>query len=737
MQPSNNRGKQANGNRKKQGGRGGGRQQPPNNRPRVFGDYCFDYLKACKHNLGLVHTNAVASDNQSLSSLPGVGRKGSVVASVAQQSQSAITSSVSVAPCPLCILTNQMTRSFFSKESEQREIARLQSMRNRSILRTSLLHQWACSQSSLYYNMTNAINLSVDTYNVNDFTFDIFWSTSLMNCFIDCNVEKGIDFQDMIKVLQRRNRIYEVGYFAILMIQRQVRRFLTLKRMRKYLLTRFEYIPPTNVKKASYYDRERLRRCDRYPKLLLSMPHYHSATKFQRGFGINDIMEERSLAGTVTYGENPGTPRTIKRRLEYEEKLAKERLENYKKSLENLRDIGINVGRVKVGGPQGETDDVSILTLNSKKETSLNSFEDISFAMIKLEQQQIRQLKQFVILHDLVHVTMYRITLTMQYYQQVTTMVKKRMDSLGGSSAGGGVRERSKGDSEKSEKGSSDQGTVSPDHLTPVWLSPCAPGMSSRTLGLAIALLTTPSPSVMSDPTAPKTNTNNAPPILNRTSSSMSVASVASVKSASSSKQATSPKASASKRPTSAGNNAVQFYRALTLLEQYAFDALKCNTAEDVLKKLFLKDLIPVYESIVNITQDECGIWNSTYVNSSHPLLDGGVKSKPPLASSSASVTSASTTDYNLNRKRNNSYDDPDDASIGSTVSQDTLMLDPSLDGRYISNFFSHCKYNLVCSQTQTRKSGMKFFHLEFNFGLQFQIAHRQDYFDYFIFKRK
>jgi hypothetical protein len=663
MQQSSNNRRQGT-NRKKQAVGKTANIVAANNRPRVFGDYCFDYLKICKHNIGTVSTNGNGSDIQSQSSVtvPATrgNNKGSVAQSVTQQSQSA--TSATVAPCPLCTLTNQMTKVFFLKEEDQREKSRLQSVRNRSILRTGLLHQWACNQSSLYYHITNAINLSVDQYNVNDFTFDIFLSTSLMSCFLDYHLDKEIDFDDLIKVLQRRNRIFEVGYFAVLMIQRQVRRYLTLQRVRTYLLTRFEYIPPTKTKRATYYDRERLRRCDRYPRLLLSMPHYHSALKLQKGFAISAIVEGRSLAGTVTYGENPGTPRTIKRRLDYEKKLSQERLENFKKSLEGLRESGINVGRVKMVGPHSDIDDMSVLTLNSKKEASLNNFEDISFAMIKLEQQSIRHLKQFVILHDLVYVTMYRITLTMQYQQQVTAMIKKRMDSLGGGNNVVG-KEKTKGEAEKNSS-MEKLVTSSPDQLVSVWLSPCAPCMSSRPFGLSIALLSVPSPSTLSDSSAARTATN-----LNRSSSS-----------------GTTPAASG-KRITDP-NSSVQFYRALQLLEQHAFDALKCSSAEEVLKKLFLKDLIPVYESIVNITQDECGIWNATYSNSSHPLLDGPgtstrSKAQSGSGSGSASVTSFATADYNANKNRNNSYDEVDDVSVNSTVSQDTLMADQLLEGKY------------------------------------------------------
>ncbi len=77
---------------------------------RQFGEYCFDYIVQCKHNL----------------------------------------SSSSFHACPLCKLTQQVTRAFFENENEQREKARLESNIARARLRRQLIYMWSMCQPSFY-----------------------------------------------------------------------------------------------------------------------------------------------------------------------------------------------------------------------------------------------------------------------------------------------------------------------------------------------------------------------------------------------------------------------------------------------------------------------------------------------------------------------------------------------------------------------------------------------------------
>ena len=260
-----------------------------NNKPRVFGDYCFDYLKTCKHNL-----------------IPGQR-------------------------CPLCILAHQYAQRFFRQEEQHRILAHETSVRNRSILRTSLLHLWACCQACHYHQISPSAmaasssssgggssnllsmlgsstsgglnmksisdQLASEQAAIDVTTLDIGMCYSLLDCILtfhsvmtltksknDPLALPSIPFDEMIKVLQRRNRIYEVGHFAAIFIQSHVRRFIAQKRMRKYLLLRFEYVTATNRKAEFFFDREKQRQLGRYPKFLTNR------------------------------NERPATPRTISRR---------------------------------------------------------------------------------------------------------------------------------------------------------------------------------------------------------------------------------------------------------------------------------------------------------------------------------------------------------------------------------------------------------------------------------------
>jgi hypothetical protein len=598
-------------------------------KPRVFGDYCFDFFKACKHNLSAPSLSGTDNDSQSLSS----------------QGNPATTQRV----CPLCNLGNQTLQAFFEMEMEQSMQNRAQSIHNRSILRTSLLHQWGCSQSLHYYSLTNMINTGTEQFSPTDFTFDIVWSQTLLDSFLEHNLRGTLDYEDMLRVLQRRNRVYEVGHFAAMLIQRQLRRFLALRRVRKYLLCRFEYTPPTKFKKESYYDSVRLKIVDRYPTLLRRMPHYHGLQHFVAGsLGMENVCDTKSLAGKVTHGEQPASPRTIKRRLTYEDKLAQERIDHFTHSLSKLKESGVFVGQVRLDSVLGG-DHLSLASEGSVQHGLLRSFQDISEAIIRQETQNIRHLKQFVLLRDLIHVTMFRLTLTLQKQQQVATMAKK----LGTTS-----KDRNRDREIVLEAEDADANAVG---FSPVWVLPNAPGMAPRTLGLTIALLQTPSPTSIAAPvlkTGSVSVTNYMG--LNRTASNMTM---------------TTPKAAAvaaavaigANNKGGAGNNATAvgptIYRALQILEQKAFDALKCQTADDVVSMLFLKDLRPIYESIQNITQDDCGIWNSTFSKKTKDSMKSGSRRN----SLALSVLSDGFVD--------------DKASLSSAPSMDSFDVDSSLAG--------------------------------------------------------
>jgi len=104
---------------------------------------------------------------------------------------------------------------------------------------------------------------------------------------------------------------------------------------------------------------------------------------------------------------------------------------------------------------------------------------------------------------------------------------------------------------------------------THVWVSVSAPAPSCRSIGLSLALQTTPFPS----------------PVLASNSGNPS-----------------------SKSSSAADDKLLQRY--LKALEDRVWQSLSCSSPEDVLRIVLSTDLKPTLESVLNITQDDKGIWN-------------------------------------------------------------------------------------------------------------------------------
>ena len=76
-------------------------------------------------------------------------------------------------------------------------------------MRTNLLIDWSKCQSSLYcdYYPTKSV--------------DVFLSITMANLIISLTDKERefIDFHDIVKLLIRKNRLIEVGYFAAIYLQ--------------------------------------------------------------------------------------------------------------------------------------------------------------------------------------------------------------------------------------------------------------------------------------------------------------------------------------------------------------------------------------------------------------------------------------------------------------------------------------------------------------------------------------
>ena len=113
-------------------------------------------------------------------------------------------------------------------------------------------------------------------------------------------------------------------------------------------------------------------------------------------------------------------------------------------------------------------------------------------------------------------------------------------------------------------------GVEAADASALVWVSMSAPAPSCRSIGLSLALQTTPSP------------------VLNNNHSSS---------------------AHPTNKPSSAADDKL-LQRYLRALEDRVWQSLSCSCPEDVLRIVLSADWTPTLGSVMNITQDDKGIWN-------------------------------------------------------------------------------------------------------------------------------
>ena len=98
------------------------------------------------------------------------------------------------------------------------------------------------------------------------------------------------------KILLRRQRLLEVGYFAIVFLQSRIRKFIAKRKVRKMLMLRFQKVEP-KYKEMYYYDSKLGRRLQNLPRMIRS--------------------------------ERPGSPTTIERRIRGEDKKKDDRLNRF------------------------------------------------------------------------------------------------------------------------------------------------------------------------------------------------------------------------------------------------------------------------------------------------------------------------------------------------------------------------------------------------------------------------
>ena len=160
---------------------------------RKFGDFRFDYIKACKHDLN--------------------------------------------GQCPLCKMANQISNVFLREEKAQRDHNRIESHIRRANLRYELLSGWAHNQ-----------NLFVQGLNDAQLGCEIVLSGQVALALIRTCESGGLDFKVLDKLSDLRTRIIQIGHEVATFLQCRIRKWLVKRRVRTFMLQRFRWEPGTRMR---------------------------------------------------------------------------------------------------------------------------------------------------------------------------------------------------------------------------------------------------------------------------------------------------------------------------------------------------------------------------------------------------------------------------------------------------------------------------------------------------------
>lgn len=153
--------------------------------------------------------------------------------------------------CPLCKLAQIETREHHRLEHIKKLGKIAAGNLEKAQMRSELLEMWARSQLSSYGSMktgTPAAEISV-------------CANTLLALTWYCNhkEEGGMIssyFREVSNNLKLRKRLYEIGHFAALCIQSFVRSCLCRRRVKEFMMKRFEYTFPTRSRGGYYTDKK-------------------------------------------------------------------------------------------------------------------------------------------------------------------------------------------------------------------------------------------------------------------------------------------------------------------------------------------------------------------------------------------------------------------------------------------------------------------------------------------------
>ena len=240
-------------------------------------------------------------------------------------------------PCSFCRLVQLQCDKMFKFEEETAARAREESMVRRAEMRFRLLGGWSRNQGSYYDDMLPStfkdsllVDISINHKLVESFVEymefketiagkERLWGFGLNNNTDDPSLfgsqvgGGGSTFKDMAvidmieinKILQRRKRILEVGKYAATFLQARIRKISARKRVRLYVMRRYEYNPATKARNEMIIDKE-----------------------------TNGIVEQPQMIEDVKLN----TPRTMNRKFAAMERARTARLQNYQKYISQFID---------------------------------------------------------------------------------------------------------------------------------------------------------------------------------------------------------------------------------------------------------------------------------------------------------------------------------------------------------------------------------------------------------------
>ena len=152
--------------------------------------------------------------------------------------------------CPLCKLVQLETREYYKQERIKKLAKIAAGGLERALMRSELLEMWAQGQLSSY----GFIKLGIPSAEIS------MCANTLTALSWYCEYKEEDDtasyvFRDVSKDLEVRKRVHEIGHYAALCIQRFIRSCLCRKRVKLFMMKRFEYTFPSRLRLGYYTDR--------------------------------------------------------------------------------------------------------------------------------------------------------------------------------------------------------------------------------------------------------------------------------------------------------------------------------------------------------------------------------------------------------------------------------------------------------------------------------------------------